>query len=103
MARSISDMRELTKKLKRSLLVLFWIFILFALSFGLNRILFFLPNDFLSLKNARLSLSMGISSLLLIYLGLKYEKMQDEIYKWKNKDKIINQFNEHIFKDDERE
>jgi hypothetical protein len=32
-------------------------------------------------------------------LGLKYEKMRSEIYKWKNKDKIINQFNKHYFEE----
>jgi len=92
---------ETGKNFKRFLLVVFWIIILFALAFGFSKFFFFVPCNFLGLENARIGLGAAISFLLLIYLGLKYEKMQNEIYKWKNKDKITNQFNEHIFKDND--
>lgn len=94
---------EICKNFKKFLLVIFWIIILLALAFGFNKFLFFLPYNFLGIENARIGLSITVSFLLLIYFGLKYEKMQNEIYKWKNKDKIINRFNEHIFgKNDEK-
>ena len=92
----------LNKKFKRFLLVVLWIIISFALAFGFSKFLFFVPYNFLGLENARIGLGAAISFILLIYLGLKYEKMQNEIYKLKNKDKIINQFNKHIFEKNDK-
>lgn len=70
---------------------------------GFSKVLLFLPNDFLGFDNARYSIAFGLSCLLLIVVGLKYEKMQNEIYKWKNKDVLINDFNKHIFQNDDKQ
>lgn len=86
-------------KIKNEVYLVFWLFIFFVLWLGFQEILFFLPNHTQHFGYVRSFTSGIISFFLLVMLGLKYEKMRSEIYKWKNKDKIINQFNKHYFEE----
>lgn len=92
---------KIKENIIRFFVITFWLIIFIATGLGVARMLIYLPINLSS--SERTSTGLVISFALLIALGFKYEKMNSEIYKWKNKDKIINKFNEHIFKnDDER-
>ena len=91
---------NIREKIKDSLIMISFFTVLCSFVLGFEKILSLIP--LLSI-DTRISIAVGISFLLLILAGLKYEKMQNEIYKWKNKDKIKNIYNDHMFKNDENE
>ncbi len=91
---------NIREKIKDTLIIISFLIILYSFVIGFEKILSLIP---LLSTNTRISIAVGISFLLLILVGLKYEKMQNEIYKWENKDKIKNIHNEHMFKNDENE
>jgi hypothetical protein len=86
-------------KIKNEIYLVFWLFIFFVLTLGFWQILFFLPSHTENLIYVREFASGIISLFLLVMLGFKYDKMKSEVYKWKNKDKIINQYNKHMFEE----
>lgn len=92
---------KLKDKIKGILKVIFWIMIFYCLGVGISKLLYFIPNDFMDIDEARMSIGLTISFFLIIALALKKEKTENEIYKWKNKEKINNTFNKHIFEEEE--
>jgi len=73
--------------------------IFYCLGVGISKLLYFIPNDFMNIDEAQMYIGLTISFCLLIALALKKEKMENEIYKWKNKEKISNIFNKHSFEE----
>ncbi|MFA6184489.1 MAG: hypothetical protein WC682_05355 [Parcubacteria group bacterium] len=92
----------LTIRIKRLFIVVAWGLLLLIVFFGIDRLLTLIPLKLLENEDRKSYISAVIITFIFIFFFTKYEKTQNKIYKLKNKDKIINPFNKHIFKNDDK-
>ncbi len=86
------------EKFKYLFAVIVFIIVLAALILGFIDLL-----TFLELSNdTAITISVLVSFTIIFFIIWKYEKLRSEIYIWKNRDKIENTFNKHMYEDDQK-
>jgi len=76
----------------------FFLVVIFVVIFtvGLYHVIKYIPIIIID-QDLRIAISVGGAALVFVYISKKYSDLKNDLYKWKNRDKIENEFNKHMF------